>query len=179
MNTRSHALPDNVTTDQLTGAWVAVTKTMRDTSVTKEKRMEKIMHILKGITEVSPKSLEALLEISDYEWKLINNASPKVKNFYNKAHDLATDINFHKMDRDKKRAVAAKLLNSISETEDKEMEEITRKVMLLLLVIVVVCFVVHADDEDASVKAQQTQLNGSDWFGAQFSADDCILANRS
>ncbi|KAL6726166.1 hypothetical protein Aduo_008168 [Ancylostoma duodenale] len=101
---------------------------MKDTSLTKEKRAEKIKQLMKGIVEVPPKSSEALVELLDYVWELINRASPKVKNMFKVAYDLETSTKFHKMDRDKKRAETVKLRNTLSVTEWKEVEEIGKKV---------------------------------------------------
>ncbi|EYC44909.1 hypothetical protein Y032_0446g1610 [Ancylostoma ceylanicum] len=119
--------PDTVVTDEQVGAWVEVIKTMRDTSLSKEKRAEKISQLLAGNWNAPPEYVKNLVEASDYEWRLVNNASSKVKEVYNKSYDLKSDPKLYKMDPDKRIAEGEKLLNSLSEAEKKELAEIREK----------------------------------------------------
>ncbi|EYC44898.1 hypothetical protein Y032_0446g1603 [Ancylostoma ceylanicum] len=122
-------MPDHIVTDQMIGAWTAMMKTIRDTSLTKEKRVEKIVQLplQEGNGSVSPESAEHMVELIDYHWKLLNNASPKVKAVWSKSYDLKSDPEFYKMDLDKRKAEGEKLYNSLSETDKKEMKEIAEK----------------------------------------------------
>ncbi|EYC29164.1 hypothetical protein Y032_0006g2819 [Ancylostoma ceylanicum] len=122
--------PDDVATDQEIEDFVAMLKIMRDTSVAKEKRVEDIVAILKRNDENLPrKSVEDLLDLADDEWKSVHNASPKVKDAYNKTYNLLVDPKFYKMDLTKQKAEVEKIFNALSDSEKKEMEEIVKKTM--------------------------------------------------
>ncbi|RCN37467.1 hypothetical protein ANCCAN_16623 [Ancylostoma caninum] len=117
-------------TDEEIGDFVTLLKTLGDTSLDKEKRVEKIMSILeRDDGKPAHKTVEALVELSDYEWKSINAATPKVKDVYSKTYDLLVDPKLYKMDTDKQKEEVAKLYNTLSEAEKKELEELKDRTM--------------------------------------------------
>ncbi|EYC44902.1 hypothetical protein Y032_0446g1605 [Ancylostoma ceylanicum] len=109
-------------------AWVAAYETMKDASLTKEERLEKLAQNLETLDFVEPNTVTLLAEANDYHWKLVNSASAKVKEVWNKSYDLKTDPKLYLMTRKERRAEGEKLYNTLSDAEKKEMKEIRMKV---------------------------------------------------
>ncbi|EYC44901.1 hypothetical protein Y032_0446g1605 [Ancylostoma ceylanicum] len=101
---------------------------MKDASLTKEERLEKLAQNLETLDFVEPNTVTLLAEANDYHWKLVNSASAKVKEVWNKSYDLKTDPKLYLMTRKERRAEGEKLYNTLSDAEKKEMKEIRMKV---------------------------------------------------
>ncbi|KAL6737590.1 hypothetical protein Aduo_011219 [Ancylostoma duodenale] len=114
---------DLVRTDEEIEAFVKLLKITRDVSLKKEKH-EKAMSLVGQYGEKPTReTVEAFIELYDYELKSINDASPKVKDVYKKLYELVLDPKLYKMDFDTFIAEREKLYSALSETEKKEWKE--------------------------------------------------------
>lgn len=124
------AIPENMSEEEMKD-WTVFMKIIRDTSLTKEQRVDKVKQAMLGNeTEAERKTVieetELAIDFNDWIVKQVATAPVKVKEAFNKIYDMLCDINFLKMTPDERTKEIEQTLTTLNDDDKKELGELNK-----------------------------------------------------